>query len=68
MLYQVSTATAPVEGLYQGAVRVSTRREHGDLGFGTFEHLDGEIGAGSRCRDQWLSEYLEKGEHQLLNQ
>ena len=42
-LYQVSTATALVEGIYQGAVRVSTLLEHGDLGLGTFEGLDGEM-------------------------
>ena len=42
-LYQVSTATALVEGVYQGAVRVGTLREHGDLGLGTFEGLDGEM-------------------------
>jgi acetolactate decarboxylase len=42
-LYQVSTATALVEGVYQGAVQVSTLREHGDLGLGTFEGLDGEM-------------------------
>lgn len=42
-LYQVSTATALVEGIYQGAVQVSTLREHGDLGLGTFECLDGEM-------------------------
>src|SRR5262245_5556397 len=42
-LYQVSTATALVEGIYQGAIRVGTLREHGDLGLGTFEHLDGEM-------------------------
>ena len=42
-LYQVSTASALVEGIYQGAVRVSTLREHGDLGLGTFEGLDGEM-------------------------
>ena len=42
-LYQVSTATALVEGVYQGAVRVGTLREHGDLGLGTFESLDGEM-------------------------
>jgi Alpha-acetolactate decarboxylase len=34
-LYQVSTATALVDGIYQGAVRVGTLREHGDLGLGT---------------------------------
>jgi acetolactate decarboxylase len=42
-LYQVSTATALVEGIYQGAVRVGTLRERGDLGLGTFENLDGEM-------------------------
>jgi acetolactate decarboxylase len=42
-LYQVSTANALVEGIYQGAVRVWTLREHGDLGLGTFENLEGEM-------------------------
>jgi acetolactate decarboxylase len=42
-LYQVSTATALVEGIYQGAVQVGTLRKHGDLGLGTFESLDGEM-------------------------
>src|SRR5262249_46127803 len=42
-LYQVSTATALVEGIYQGAVQVATLRKHGDLGLGTFEGLDGEM-------------------------
>ena len=42
-LYQVSTASALVEGIYQGAVRVGTLREHGDIGLGTFEDLDGEM-------------------------
>ena len=42
-LYHVSTATAPVEGIYQAAVRVGTLREHGNLGLGTFENLDGEM-------------------------
>jgi hypothetical protein len=42
-LYQVSTATALVEGIDQGAVRVGTLRAHGDLGLGTFENLDGEM-------------------------
>lgn len=52
-LYQVSTASALVEGIYQGAVRVGTLREHGDIGLGTFEDLDGEMvivdGASSKC-------------------
>ena len=42
-LYQVSTATALVEGISQGAVQVATLWEHGDLGLGTFESLDGEV-------------------------
>jgi acetolactate decarboxylase len=42
-LYQVSTAGALVEGVYQGAVSVGTMREHGDFGLGTFEDLDGEM-------------------------
>ena len=42
-LYQVSTATALVEGIYKGAVQVATLREHGNLGLGTFEGLDGEM-------------------------
>lgn len=42
-LFQVSTSTALVEGIYQGAVQVGTLREHGDLGLGTFENLDGEM-------------------------
>lgn len=42
-MYQFSTATALVEGIYQGAVRVGDLREHGDLGLGTFEELDGEM-------------------------
>jgi acetolactate decarboxylase len=42
-LYQVSTANALVEGIYEGAIRVSTLRKHGDLGLGTFENLDGEM-------------------------
>jgi len=42
-LYQVSTATALIEGIYQGAVQIAALREHGDLGLGTFESLDGEM-------------------------
>jgi acetolactate decarboxylase len=42
-LYQVSTTSALVEGVCEGAVNVSTLRKYGDLGLGTFEHLDGEM-------------------------
>jgi acetolactate decarboxylase len=42
-LFQVSTSAALVEGLYQGAVRVSRLLEHGDFGLGTFIDLNGEM-------------------------
>jgi acetolactate decarboxylase len=42
-VFQVSTVGALAEGVYQGAVRVDTLREHGDFGLGTFEGLDGEL-------------------------
>ena len=69
-LFQVSTVGALVEGVYEGAVRVGTLREHGDLGLGTFEHLDGEMvivdghvfqvrsdGAVHECDDNVLSPF-----------
>lgn len=69
-LYQVSTATALVKGVYQGAVQVGALREHGDLGLGTFENLDGEMvivdgkffqalsdGSVRECRDDALSPF-----------
>jgi acetolactate decarboxylase len=42
-LFQVSTSSALVEGIYKGAVSVGQLREHGDFGLGTFEGLDGEM-------------------------
>jgi acetolactate decarboxylase len=42
-IFQVSTVGALVEGVYEGAVRIGTLREHGDFGLGTFEGLDGEL-------------------------
>src|SRR5262249_1365537 len=69
-LYQVSTSTALVEGVYEGAVRIGNLREHGDLGLGTFENLDGEMvavdgqffhvrsdGSARECRDDELSPF-----------
>lgn len=41
-LFQVSTSTALVQGVYQGCVSVGTVRQHGDFGLGTFDALDGE--------------------------
>ena len=42
-LFQVSTSTALVEGIYKGAVDIAQLRQHGDFGLGTFEGLDGEM-------------------------
>src|SRR3954467_4831814 len=42
-LYQISTSTALVEGVYSGSVSSSVLLEHGDFGLGTFEDLDGEM-------------------------
>jgi acetolactate decarboxylase len=69
-IFQVSTSSALVEGIYQGAVRVGKLREHGNLGLGTFDHLDGEMvvvdgefyqvradGAVSRAADDLLTPF-----------
>ena len=42
-LFQVSTSTALVNGIYLGAVTIGQLREHGGFGLGTFEGLDGEM-------------------------
>ncbi len=42
-LYQISTSSALVEGVYSGSVFSSTLLEHGDFGLGTFEALGGEM-------------------------
>jgi len=42
-MYQISTSAALVEGADTGAVCSRTLLEHGDLGLGTFENLDGEM-------------------------
>src|SRR5438309_6350992 len=42
-LYQISTSSALVEGVYSGSVCSSVLLEHGDFGLGTFEGLDGEM-------------------------
>lgn len=41
-IFQVSTSTALVEGVYQGCVSVAEIKKHGDFGLGTFDSLDGE--------------------------
>lgn len=42
-MYQISTSSALVEGVYSGSVASSTLLEHGDFGLGTFEALSGEM-------------------------
>jgi acetolactate decarboxylase len=42
-LFQVSTSTALVRGLYDGVVRLGELKQHGDFGLGTFDGLDGEM-------------------------
>ena len=42
-MYQISTSTALVEGVYSGFRLASALLEHGEFGLGTFEGLDGEM-------------------------
>jgi acetolactate decarboxylase len=42
-LFQVSTSTALVKGVYNGVVTVGQLKRHGDFGLGTFDGLDGEM-------------------------
>jgi acetolactate decarboxylase len=42
-LFQISSSTALVEGIYKGEVTVGALRDHGDFGLGTFAELDGEM-------------------------
>ncbi len=42
-VFQVSTSSALVEGVYQGCVDVASLLKHGDFGLGTFDSLDGEM-------------------------
>ncbi len=41
-IYQVSTSTALVQGVYQGCVTVGDVKTHGDFGLGTYDSLNGE--------------------------
>jgi acetolactate decarboxylase len=41
-LFQVSTANALVQGVFQGCVTVGALKTHGDFGLGTYDGLDGE--------------------------
>jgi acetolactate decarboxylase len=42
-LFQVSTSTALVKGVYDGVVTLGELKRHGDFGLGTFDGLDGEM-------------------------
>src|SRR5262249_42793812 len=42
-VFQVSTLDALSLGIFQGALKFSQLREHGDFGVGTFDGLDGEL-------------------------
>lgn len=42
-LYQVSTLSVLMEGLYEGPTTYGELAEHGDFGLGTFNSLDGEM-------------------------
>ena len=42
-LFQVSSSTALVKGVYNGVVTVGQLKQHGDFGLGTFDRLDGEM-------------------------
>ena len=43
VLFQASTIGALLEGSFEGDVSLSELAEHGDLGLGTVNHLDGEM-------------------------
>jgi acetolactate decarboxylase len=43
VIYQLSTSGALARGLYRGEVTIGELLEHGDLGLGTFDMLDGEM-------------------------
>lgn len=42
-LFQVSTSNALAQGVFAGAVTVGTLKQHGDVGVGTLDQLDGEL-------------------------
>ena len=42
-VYQFSTISALLDGVYDGDVTIADILRHGDFGLGTFNHLDGEM-------------------------
>jgi acetolactate decarboxylase len=55
-LFQVSTSTALVEGVYGGVVTIAELKQHGSFGLGTFDGLDGEMLALDGCFYQVLGD------------
>jgi acetolactate decarboxylase len=43
VVYQTSTIDALLAGMYDGKVSLAELRQHGDIGLGTFDRLDGEM-------------------------
>jgi len=43
VLFQVSTMSAIMEGVYDGEITYKELKRHGDFGIGTFDGLDGEM-------------------------
>ncbi|CAM3201333.1 acetolactate decarboxylase [Sporolactobacillus spathodeae] len=42
-VFQLSTMTSLLDGVYDGAMSYDEFKMHGDFGIGTFDHLDGEM-------------------------
>jgi acetolactate decarboxylase len=42
-VFQLSTMTSLLAGVYDGAMNFDEIKKHGDFGIGTFDHLDGEL-------------------------
>lgn len=65
-LFQVSTLAAVAHGDNRGRVRIDEVLAHGDLGIGTFDHLDGELvvvdGLAWRVHDHEVVEPADPGE------
>ena len=67
-LFQISTSTALVKGVYNGVVTVGDLKQHGDFGLGTFDGLDGEMLAfdGHFYQVRGSGEVLEPGNDALV--
>lgn len=61
-LYQISTIDALLDGVYDGHLTTGELVEHGDLGIGTFNALEGEM----ICLDGKVYQALANGEVRLV--